>query len=229
MAKTLKFFILMSVFSMLLSVAPAFAVLKAVGPTNPNTGFPNWYRDTRNQDVVICSTPGACAVDPTGAEVTYFSASARSGRKPEPNAVVTLGLFGGYLTASGLPQPGRETTFASIVIKAENLPVVGVYTVSHPWGVRRFNVKQTAKGIGISNAQQFGGGAAGNFRAVLTAPIGPFFAQTKRPAGFLGLADVPRTITGAPQGRNVLTITGPTGVVIRQPLWGVEGQLRKRR
>jgi hypothetical protein len=224
MRKVTRLFFLAAILGAIVSAAPpAHAILSAVGPVDPATGFPTFYTDTNAVKLKVCVDRLKCPIDPTGAERFWFRGVA-VGARGGCTALVTLAVEGIYITPTGLPAPGRESAMARIDIKVQNLPVAGLYTVTHPYGTQTFNVVPDAKGLlSIKFRKQAGGGRIKSWTVPLRGPVGPFFTQVGHPPGFLGNINLSRRIVGGPNG-NVFTVTGPTGVVIKQPLWAVCGQ-----
>ncbi len=158
----------------LLMVSPAFAALKAVGPVNPNTGFPIWYQDTSNVAVELCTTPaGVCAADPVivgnpesertgfGSENFWWSAVALMNTKKADGttgrSIIVLAQEAAYL--GGDPAPGDQMSFGRLRIFAD-VPVAGKYKITHPYGTAVFDVSAeriaATNGIRAINANLLG-------------------------------------------------------------------------
>src|SRR5207245_6424424 len=86
------------------------------------------------------------------------------------------------------------------------------YTITHPYGVETL----VASNLGAINVTVDNGIAAPGFTGPVTAGsrVGPSFLQwdatlPAAPAGFIGDAITPHTITGSPCGTNFFKVEGP--------------------
>ena len=208
---------------------PAFGALAAVGPVNPNNGFPAWYQDATGLALEIGLDPVNSIFDPPiagnafseqigfGAEAFYFGADSDL---PAPyNAVCVLALEAAF--ANEDPVDGDQFVFARIRIRAD-ISVAGNHVVTHPYGQQAVNV--AAAGVRALNVTSDIGGQTPDFARALTGPIGPFLRTATPPAGFIGDPNVPSTVTGSPTGNNFFRIAGPSGTATNN-LFTVQGKI----
>jgi hypothetical protein len=152
---------------------PAQAALQAVGPNalfNPG-GFtyPVWYQDFAGLRLDLCAILNDPFCFPEGLpaagtfpdEAFYWSAGAAI-LPTDPGALGTDGLldmameaaFGGILDP-GAAIVGNEMTFGRIRIRID-VPLVGTYTVSHPFGTATYVVDAVGAGLEINETQDIG-------------------------------------------------------------------------
>ena len=225
---------------------PARAELFDVSPTLTTAapgipaGFPLWYQDysgppTRpdaNPNYGIGPTPGGltlelcpdpagvpgapCISDIAGDEFFWWDAGAII---PVP--------AGGALTGPGsadlvLATEGVTAATPSVFNRTRiriDVPVAGTYTVTHPYGVKVFEV--ITPGIRAINDSLDQGCALGtpncDFRLALNTQIGPYlFWDSGLPiqaAGgfYIGDAATPHRVLGSPFGTNFFRVDGPPG------------------
>src|SRR3989339_259717 len=160
-------FMIFSLFLIFMAVfgfgGTAEALLSAVSPnTDPVNGYPAWYQDGNGLKLGQCQTPDplciSAPVDPAdpvsvalgvGEESFYWVSEALIDMPtlaiPNPpnapgiggQALLVLALEEAF--AGGPPLDGDQVVFARIRIRID-APVVGVYMVTHPYGVKQFNV-----------------------------------------------------------------------------------------
>jgi len=188
---------------MLLGVVQAsHAVLTAVGPTSPATGyFPVWYQDNNTLSLELCLSQ---AVGPNGPmcvllpsppyfdetlpvvfpvnfpdESFWFAADAIL---ENGNATVSLRYVAALEAAfaNGGVVNGDQVSFGRIRFFAD-VPTPGTYTITHPYGVDVFNVTVTGAGREIQFTRDIGLGAPGNFTGALNGDIGPFLQASATP------------------------------------------------
>jgi len=179
---------------------PAFAVSF---PPNPPNNF-NW--------------PG---------EAFYFQAAADPAFAVA-GSTTTLVEFGLESTFNiGDPVPGDQTVFARVRISLIGMPVSGVYTVRHPYGVEVLQIDTADVKSGKMTRDI--GFAGVIFEGALLGNIGPYLRWTADPtyAGGIGTnadgsitvagetfisdPNVPHTVTGSPFGFDMIRIEGPQG------------------
>jgi hypothetical protein len=143
-------------FLTLWAVFESQAALQAVGPINPENGFPMWYEDETGMRLQLClNDPFFCTPGPVvpsipfsreigfGEEALYWSADARIPVPPggallnEGNALLVLAAGTAFFNV--LPFDGDQTTFGRIRLRID-VPVPGTYTITHPYGVEVYNV-----------------------------------------------------------------------------------------
>ncbi|MEM5790147.1 MAG: hypothetical protein AAGU11_22750, partial [Syntrophobacteraceae bacterium] len=132
----------------------AHADLSDVGPTDPVSGFPQWYQDAAGLAVTISTDPLLGLADPVvpgnvfsqqigfGAEAFYFAASATAGPCSVENALEAF-------FANENPVNGDQVVFARLRIRCD-LTVAGTYTITHPYGTSVFDV--AAPGVNAINS-----------------------------------------------------------------------------
>jgi len=228
LSKKSKYIVLAAVLLLGLSQV-AFAKLVAVGPVLPDTdpgpgwspgynGYPSWYRDSLGQTAAFRSPPYPGTIfdppDPTvpfsvqtgfGAEGFYWDANATIADLGGGNqALLVLALELAYNTAD--PTDGEQITFARIRIRVDT-PVAGTYRIIHPYGEKVFT-NVPAGGRQINDTSDVGIGAPGNFTGALAGQIDPLLKMVNPPppAGFLGDAATPATVTGSPTGNNLFRV-----------------------
>ncbi len=229
--------LLASVFA-LLAPQSVNADLAAVGPISPVNGFPLWYRDAGGMPLRIGIDPALTFVDPVitgnafsetigfGMESFYFMADATIDFAGAPAAVTYRAAL--ESTFQGLaPAPNQQLIFARFRMRID-APVAGTYTVTHPYGVKVYNV--TVPGVRavnetIDDTLFFAlppPNAPANSLTTLT--LGPAFLRNFLRAvnpppspGFLGNVNGLQTVTGSPTGNNFVRVQGPVGSNIGGP------------
>lgn len=147
--------------ALLLSVSrPAHAQLASVSAVNPDTGFPQFYTDTKGLSLDLCLTPptivgGVVMADPCllagfiphpaapisfpdnfPVELHYWSADALI-KTPPVTAKLIMTLGAGFLTPT--PMAGQQRTFSRIRISITGLQPGGSFTITHPFGTLTTN------------------------------------------------------------------------------------------
>jgi hypothetical protein len=216
----------------LLAANPAHAGLSAVGLIDPINHFPSSITDTNNISLEICKDGdpllGICTFDPVtggnawsattgfGAEVFYNRAQARLTMPNGRRATFAGAVEAAYL--NGTPADGQQFVFGRVRYRID-VPGPGRYLVYHPWLAfpgcqpEPYDVAVGGTRV-INNTVDIGGGAP--FLGVLGADnnANPFLkwdpaVAPLAPAGYLGDAQVPHTITGSQCGINVFRVDGP--------------------
>ncbi|MBI5118988.1 hypothetical protein HZA56_21195 [Candidatus Poribacteria bacterium] len=221
----------------------ALAALAAVGPTNPQNGFPLWYQDGTGLSLQLCLDALNCVADPPipgnafsqqigfGAEAFYWSADSLI-NIPSGNALLVLALEAAFASADGNPADGTQLVFSRVRIRIDT-PVAGTYTVVHPFGTEVF--QNVPAGIRAINFTTDIGLPTPNFASALAGDVGPFLTAVApaAPAGFVGNPLVDSTVTGSPTGNNLFRVVGPPGSnldglggrVVETNLFAVQGQV----
>lgn len=209
--------------------------LVSVGPLNPRTGFPFWYKDgagVRLEQALSTGDVNTPAVgDPQpfvstrlGAPATlpeesfYWLAEARlvtgGGARPGRTRVV-LALEATF-AGTGAVAEGQQIVFARIRIRIDDGVPGGSYVVTYPFGLTgpliaddRGRVFVT-EDIGVAPLQ-FDGALAGHVAPFLKWTSGTAMdpGEVEPPAGYLGDGTIAHTITGSPFGTNFVRIEGP--------------------
>lgn len=209
--------------------------LAAVGPTNPNNGFPEYYEDHNGlrldacvTDDVLCLLEGVVPVliDPNlpfpdnyggiWPDHTFFGAAEASMTSANGGlALLVLTIQGGFVNDAG-PVAGEQEVFARFRVRVDNLVDGANYTVTTPFGVHNF-VAQGAGVRGINFTDDVGRGVPGVFDGALAGATGPFIQwDTDLPIldangrEYVGNPTIEHTITGSPFGTNFFRIDGPS-------------------
>lgn len=203
---------------------PASAVLDAVGPINPNNGFPIWYRDTTPLSLELCLDNSGFCVLPLGQtfpitfpgnfpdESFYWNATADTNMATGGRATLVLGLEATF--NGGIPLAGDQIVFSRVRIRIDT-PIAGTYTVVYPFGTEVFpNTPAGTRGINFT--RDIGIGAPGDFTGALKGDIGPFLlwdpaVPPAAPTGYIGDGVTLHTVVGSPTGNNVFRVFGPPG------------------
>ncbi|WP_433736058.1 Ig-like domain-containing protein [Pseudomonas putida] len=223
------------------------------GPYTFATGkFPMWYQDKNLLSLELCQsratstrvagTPGApsymCTLLPTPGifddtqpmvfpdnwpdEAFWFLAETTI-----PNNAAGYGMDA-YVAgieaafAGGNPLDGDQISFARIRMRI-NVPVAGVYKVTHPYGVETVTVTTPGRRA-INITRDIGIGASGNFTGAVNGAIGPFLQSIHGPYDelnpdtgvterFVGDPNLTEEVTGSPNDTNFVRIEGPAGVI----------------
>ncbi|MCO6056688.1 hypothetical protein NG726_08360 [Pseudomonas sp. MOB-449] len=239
------------------------------GPYNPDLGaFAAWYQDTHGRTLDLClskaqstrvpGTPGApsymCSLLPEPGvyddaqplvfptnfppEAFWFTADAAI-----TDAASGIDLsYGAALEAAFAveePAEGDQISFARIRIRVD-VPTIGTYTVTHPYGVEVFEVTAddfgTDGGGAINMTRDIGIGAPKTYNGALGGDIGPFLRSVNGPylevnpetsatERFIGDPNLEEAVTGSPFNSNYLRIQGPGGIDLRTNLFAVSGKL----
>lgn len=209
------------------SVTQAFAELNAVGPVNPQNGFPTWYQDGNGLTIELGLDPLLNLFDPPiegnpfsqqigfGAEGFYWIVEtamdiAPSGALPGGGGAFYRAALE-YAFANEDPADGDQFVFGRLRFRVD-IPVAGTYIITHPYGVDVFDVE--TPGIRALNVTIDVGSVTPDFAAALSSRVGPFLTAVSppAPAGFIGAGPlILSTVTGSPFGTNFLRIEGPSG------------------
>ncbi|MCY1274335.1 hypothetical protein D9M68_317880 [compost metagenome] len=252
--------------------APAALFDVDQGPYNPDIGsFAAWYQDTHGRTLDLClskavssrggGTPGApsymCSLLPEPGvyddtqplvfptnfppEAFWFTADAAI-----TDAASGIDLsYGAALEAAFAveePAEGDQLSFARIRIRVD-VPTIGTYTVTHPYGVEVFEV--TADDFGddggraINMTRDLGIGAPKTYTGALAGDIGPFLRSVNGPyievnpdngatERFIGDPNLEEPVTGSPFNTNYVRIQGPGGIDLRTNLFAISGKLSEQ-
>lgn len=218
----------------------ATAGLQDVGPVDPVTGYPVWYRDGDGVALQLCLSDALNAdglpmcLDPAspdgifpgsrGDENFWFLADAGIELPANPDhafeggrARLGLAVEAAYSVAM---QRGDEVAFARFRVVMD-APVPGPYRIVFPFGERTL-VAEQAGPRAIVHTEDIGI-APGFFEGALNGAIGPFLqwdsdhdrlviVRAGRPTEYyIGDPNVEHTVTGSPYGTNYFRIEGPLG------------------
>jgi len=207
--------------------------LAAVGPTNPDHGFPEWYEDNNGLRLDLCITdPVLCLLD---GPVTLVNQAAGfpdnyGGTFPDEafwnlceasmptnnggSALLVIAMEGAF--ANEVAEAGQQTAFARVRVRVDNLIPGATYIVTTPVGTFNF-VAQNAGVRGINFTDDFGREIVGDFGASLGGAIGPFLQWDSdlpifdgQGREYVGNPTIDHTITGSPFGTNFFRIDGPS-------------------
>lgn len=197
--------------------------LRAVGPVDPENGFPLWFGDgTTRLEIVLDEDPNAPAIgelpDPAQPmsfpgnfpdEAFYFMAEARltvGGNGVQARARVILALeaaFGG----AGEPAVGANVVFARIRVRMDDLIPGEKYSVYHPYG-EFIDLEADDRGR-VFHTVDLGISEGDTSAVLLTGQVAPFLHGTAAvPPGYVGDGVTEQRVTGGPF-RNHVLITGP--------------------
>ena len=203
---------------------PAQATLRAVGPVNPATGFPDWYQDDTGlklqmclDGLPVCSAARADLTPPNG-EAFYWRAQGDV-------------AIGGGTAKLALGQEasfaGGPVTFGRVRVFITGARANTAYSVRHPYG--SLTITTDGLGNGRSTTDIGCGASPCAWDAALGTAIGPFlhWDPTSPPApqpGYIGDAATPHRVVGSPTGFNGFSVSGG-GQVASTNLLTVEGKL----
>ena len=243
-----SFFVIQGLAGATVTTAPPSKLL-AVGPTDPDNGFPAWYKDSNNLNVglcldlnnAFCALAGAGVPDETQPvsfpdnfpdETFYQLANSTIDLPNGTTAVLDDNLEGAF--ANGPVVPGDQVVFGRVRIRITT-PSTGHYVITHPYGVDEFDV--TSLGTrNINFVEDVGIGAPGDFTGALGSRINPFLrwdtglVTGPDGASYLGDGATPHAITGSDLGTNFFRIDGPdiggTGInTIQTNLFTMQGRV----
>src|SRR5262245_15932103 len=209
----------------------------------PANGFPLYYVDSSGLALTPCLNPAGCGAAALAATLpnplapisfpANFPVEAFYARAVAKFAVGTVsGLYTAALEGTflnGVVAAGNQMVFTRVRVRVAGLQVGGVYTVTHPYGVKTL----TADVFGVINDTVTVGAvpisvAPTAFSLALAGPVGSTFLtwDTPPPPGFIGDALTPHTITGSPCGTNFFQVEGPGLPVggVQTPLFVITGQ-----
>jgi len=231
----------------------ALAGLAAVGPTDPQTGFPQWYQDTTGLQLGLCLNNNAFCIqapviagNPTseasgfGDEAFWFAADALIDDTANSGVtgIVVLAVEAAY--AGGDPAPNDQVVFTRVRIRLD-VPASGEYIITHPYGTATFNVPALIAGNEINDTQDIGMfpiqgnprdyagplNAAAVVNPFLTWPnflTDPTLVNPVTGKRYIGNPTVEHIVTGSPTGNNFVRVTGPS-VNFTQNLFVVQGEV----
>ncbi|MDH4652090.1 MULTISPECIES: hypothetical protein [unclassified Pseudomonas] len=239
------------------------------GPYNPDIGsFAAWYQDTHGRTLDLClskavssrapGAPGApgymCSLLPEPGvyddaqplvfptnfppEAFWFTADAAIA-----DAASGINLDWGSAIEAAFavetPAEGDQISFARIRIRVD-VPTIGTYTITHPYGVEVFEVTAAEFGAdggrAINMTRDIGIGAPKTYNGALGGDIGPFLRSVNGPytevnpettlsERFIGDPNLNEPVTGSPFNTNYVRIQGPGGIDLRTNLFAVSGKL----
>ena len=194
--------------------------LAGFGPIDPANGFPTYYQDSTALALAPCldvvCNPALGLPNPAlplsfpdnfPVEVFYSRAVAKM-TAGTVSALYTAAVEGTFLNGV-VALPGDQIVFSRVRVRVAGLQPGGLYTVTHPYGVKTF----TADGFGVINDTQTVGAVPLQFQLALAGPVGPFlrFATglVPPPPGTIGNPVDLQTVTGSRCGQNFFRVVGP--------------------
>ena len=202
--------------------------LAGFGPIDPANGFPMYYQDSTGLALAqcldpVCAGPAFLTTLPNPAlpvsfpnnfpvEMFYSRAIAKT-TVGAVSVLYTAALEGTFFNGV-VALPGDQVVFTRVRIRVAGLQPGGLYTVTHPYGVKTF----TAGGLGVINDTVTVGAVPIGlvptaFSLALTGPVGPFLrfatGPVPPPAGTIGNPASPQTVTGSNCGQNFVRVAGP--------------------
>ena len=199
---------------MVLTAAPASAVLPNVGATDPDTGFPTWYADDTGLSLQLCldGLPNCLAsradlLDAgAGGEAFWYAADAELGPMTVANH-----LEAAYLDVD---QPIAFMRTQASAPKGGLAPEA-TYTIQDPYGT--YTCTSDINGTIRNNACRIetGGTVPFDFTAAQAGRIGPFLTwdtygtagPDAPPAGYIGDSATPHRVIGS--DFNMVRVIGP--------------------
>jgi hypothetical protein len=191
------------------------------GQPNPNNGFAEFVTDSNGLALELCLDPAFCFFDPVvagnifseqigfGAEAFWWLAEASL---DEPATGFSALVVMAAEAAFALEEPidGEQFPFTRLRIRMD-VPVPGVYTVTHPYGTEEFTVTVVDAGQEVRTSQDIAftpgpvGGTTQNEGCV--APWLEWDPAGSAPAGFIGDGATPHLVTGSPTGNNFFQVS----------------------
>jgi hypothetical protein len=192
------------------------------GPTNPEHGFPDWYRDSNGIELEPCidardpncnappvPDPEAKPAFPANFPDEFFYMLADANLTANGGNVVLAeyaveGAFG-----AGPVMAGDQMVFGRTRYRIRGgLQPDTEYKVTNPYGV---DYVRTDPGTTELFVTEDAGASVGAFGAVFYGQVGPFltWTGTDAPAGYVGDPATLHTVTGSPFNTNFVKIEGP--------------------
>ncbi|MEY4748768.1 MAG: hypothetical protein RIQ60_982 [Pseudomonadota bacterium] len=230
------------------------ATAVATGPLNPINGFPEYVTDSTGLSVQRCLDVNFCFFDPpvasdpfslqigSGVEAFYWGANntvfdAAGTRVLAYTAAAESAFL--QVGPNGEPINGAQFPFLRLRFTM-GVPVDGIYTVVHPYGIDTFDVTGATGARDVFFTLDKGLTASATVRGA----VGPFMKADPRqsivPAGFLGdggpaAAPVPAIgspcgwdfvqVTGIDRAGNAVDFGGGGDTLLFSDLWGIQGQI----
>jgi hypothetical protein len=192
------------------------------GPINPDNGFPDWYRDSRGNEVEPClqaADPNCNAPEvpdpdqPTSfpdnfpGEFFYWTGEAALTANGGNDVLAEFALEGTF--AAEVPRFPDQMVFTRTRYRIRGgLQPDTDYKITNPYGV---DIVHTDPGSTELFVTEDIGAAAGAFGDLFAGQVGPLLKWDTpgAPAGYLGDPAVPHTVTGSRFETNFVKIEGP--------------------
>jgi len=199
----------------------------SIGTLDPQNGYPLVITDTNNVAVELCldssdgqGTPPNCIFDPQevdnlfsqqigfGLEAFWWSADTSiNGPDPDFSALLVLAVEAAFFPEE--IADGNQFPFTRLRVRI-NVPQAGTYTMTHPYGVNRYEVAAADIGPRPEIRETFD--IEFNANTIHQGRIGPLLVADNSPVGFLGDGVSETTVTGSPCHTNFLRIEGIDGL-----------------
>jgi hypothetical protein len=194
------------------------------GPINPDTGFPDWYRDkTGTLDLEGCidardpycnappvPNPDAAPTFPDNFpdEFFYMLADANLTAAGGNTVLAEYAVEGAF--AAGPPVAGDQMVFGRTRYRIRGgLNDQVTYKITNPYGVDYVKPDAGATDLFVT---EDAGASAGSFGAVFGGQVGPFLkwdgTAPAAPKGYIGDPATPHSVTGGINGQNLVRIEG---------------------
>lgn len=160
----------LAVLTMVAALAsPAKAAAEALGPINPDHGFPVWYQDSNGLRLELCldgpprclaglpnpDQPALVADDPALSnfpeEAFWWAAEASINRPNGGRMLLVLAREAAFGGADEAVRDGDQVSFSRVRIRIDNLRPGARYTVTHPYGVNTFTAEDGGVRGGVIN------------------------------------------------------------------------------
>jgi len=219
--------------------------LAALGPLNPDNGYPEWYEDANGLRLGQCLNNSGFCILPGPVNLTspnlpfpdnyggtfpdeffWSYADATIDGPGGESALLVIGLEGAF--ANGPVAAGDQVSFARVRIRVTGLEAGTTYTVTTPVGNFVFVADGGARSINFTDDV---GILVGDFTGALGGAIGPFLMWDSGLPLFdadgneyLGDPNVLHTITGSPFGTNEFRVQGG-GLNMSTDLFTLQGMV----
>ncbi len=217
----------------LASLTGVQAQLAGHGPLLPDNGFPESYTDSNGlvlglclEDIDFCllegdlpivSNPALSFPDNYGGtfppEAFWWLGEAAMPTNGGGQALLVMAIEAFFVDE--IIDDGRQTSFARLRIRIDNLVAGQTYTVTTPYGV--FNLVAQSAGVRGVNFTNDVGRIGGDFVTALSGDIEPTFLTWDSDLPlfdlngneYVGNPTIDHTVTGSPFGTNFFRVEGP--------------------
>jgi hypothetical protein len=205
--------------------APTNKGLTKYGPTNPENGFPDWYRDSNQIELegcydardTLCNAPPV--PDPTQApdlaggnfpdEFFYMLADASLTAAGGNDVLAEFAIEGAFAADVA---DGQQMVFGRTRYRVRGgLAPDTEYTFTTPYGTDKVKTDAGATDLFVTSDV---GSTPGAFGEVFGSQVGPFLrwdpaVAPAAPAGYVGDPGTPHKVIGGIGGRNFVMLQGP--------------------
>ena len=226
----------------------------AVGPIDPNTGYPFWYADSTGEKFEFCldrpdTAPGLCLAAPqkpsarpwvdedpaksnlaADPETFWYSADASIEQGGVRAVFVSAqeAAFGGEAAIAG-----EQATFGRVRVRLRGVRPGASYTVTQPYGTDTYVADDRGRVFVTEDIGCFD--APCDFTKPYDSSVTSYLrwdpsVGPAAPEGYTGDPTVPHQVVGSPAGTNFFRVEGPAvggpGVnVVETDLFNVQGKL----